>query len=51
MQNESDMIESLIRKAGRRVEPPADAYHQVLAAATAAFRARTARRRGRRWAL
>ncbi len=51
MQNESDLIESLIRTAGRRAEPPADAYREVLAAATAAFRAKTARRRERLWML
>jgi ferric-dicitrate binding protein FerR (iron transport regulator) len=43
----TDIVESLIRSAGRRVEPPAEAYQQVLAAATTAFQAKTARRRER----
>jgi len=51
MQNESDLVELLLRKAGPRAEPPADAYRQVHAAAMAAFHARTQRRRGRRWLL
>jgi len=51
MQNESDLIESLIRTAGRRADPPEESYRLVLAAATAAFRAKTARRRERQWAL
>ena len=51
MQNESDLIESLIRRAGRRAEPPEDAYRQVLVAATSAFREKTARRRERVWGL
>jgi ferric-dicitrate binding protein FerR (iron transport regulator) len=51
MQNESDLIESLLSRAGPRAEPPADAYRQVHAAAMAAFRARTARRSKRPWVL
>ncbi len=51
MQNESDLVESLIRKAGRRAEPPEDAYRQVLAAATTAFRDKAGRRRDRVWGL
>jgi ferric-dicitrate binding protein FerR (iron transport regulator) len=47
MNPEMDIVESLIRNAGRRAEPPQDAYHQALAAATAAFRSKTARRRQR----
>jgi hypothetical protein len=45
--NGPDLVAALIRAAGRRAEPPADAYQKVLAAATAAFREKTARRRGR----
>jgi len=51
MQNESDLIELLLRSAGPRSEPPVDAYRQVYAAATAAFRDKTVRRRERHWAL
>ncbi len=51
MQNESDLIESLIRTAGRRAEPPEEAYRQVFAVATAAFREKTAHRRERQWVL
>jgi ferric-dicitrate binding protein FerR (iron transport regulator) len=40
----SDLVASLIRAAGRRTAPPEDAYRQVLAAATAAFREKKARR-------
>jgi ferric-dicitrate binding protein FerR (iron transport regulator) len=43
-QDESDLVASLIRAAGRRAPPPDDAYRQVLAAATAAFRDRKAQR-------
>lgn len=46
-----DLVESLIRAAGRRAEPPEDAYRQVLAAATAALREKTARRKERLWVL
>ena len=45
---QSDLVESLIRTAGRRTEPPDDAYVRVLGAA-AAFREKTARRRERTW--
>ena len=51
MQNESDLVESLLRRAGPRAEPPEDAYRQVHAAATAAFRDKTTRRRERPWVL
>jgi len=51
MQNETDLIESLLRRAGPRSEPPVDAYHQVHAAAITAFRAKTTRRRGRQRVL
>lgn len=48
MKPDTDIVESLIRSAGRRVEPPEDAYRQTLVAATAAFRSKVARRRQRR---
>jgi hypothetical protein len=51
MDKSQDLVESLIRTAGRRVEPPEDAYRQVFAAANEAFRARTARRRESLWML
>ncbi len=51
MQHEVDIVESLIRRSGRRAEPPEDAYQQVLVAATAAFREKTSRRRERLWGL
>ena len=47
MQPEMDVVASLIRSAGRRVEPPQDAYRQVFVAAHAAFRAKAARQRNR----
>lgn len=50
-QDSPDIVASLIRAAGRRTEPPADAYQQVLTAATAAYREKIARRRGRTWML
>lgn len=50
-QNGPDLVASLIRAAGRRTEPPAEAYQRVLAAATAAFRKKVAKRRGRIWML
>jgi ferric-dicitrate binding protein FerR (iron transport regulator) len=50
-QNGQDLVASLIRAAGRRTEPPAESYQRVLTAATAAFREKTARRRGRTWML
>ena len=46
-QNGPDLVASLIRAAGRRAEPPVDAYQQVFTAATAAFREKTAKRRER----
>ena len=49
--NGPDIVASLIRAAGRRAEPPDDAYQQVLTAATAAFRGKIAKRRGRTWML
>lgn len=51
MDTEKDIVESLIRTAGKRAEPPEDAYLQVLAAATTAFREKTARRHERQWVL
>jgi ferric-dicitrate binding protein FerR (iron transport regulator) len=51
MDKSQDLVESLIRTAGRRVEPPEDAYRQVFAAAHEAFRVRTARRRESLWVL
>jgi ferric-dicitrate binding protein FerR (iron transport regulator) len=51
MDTKEDIVESLIRTAGKRTEPPEDAYQQVLAAATAAFREKTARRHERLWVL
>jgi ferric-dicitrate binding protein FerR (iron transport regulator) len=48
MNPQSDIVESLIRGAGRRIEPPEDACRQVFAAAQAAFRAKAAERRDRR---
>jgi ferric-dicitrate binding protein FerR (iron transport regulator) len=47
MERGMDIVESLIRSAGRRVEPPETAYRQVLAAAITAFEAKAARRRER----
>lgn len=49
--NGPDLVASLIRAAGRRTVPPIDAYQQVLTAATAAFREKSAKRRGRNWML
>jgi ferric-dicitrate binding protein FerR (iron transport regulator) len=49
MENETDIVESLIRNAGRRADPPEEAYRQVFAAASAAFREKTTRRRERTW--
>lgn len=52
MQNqEPDLVATLIRAAGKREEPPEEAYRQVLAAANAAFREKTARRRERLWVM
>lgn len=47
MRPETDIVESLIRSSGRRIEPPADAYQEVFIAAHAAFREKSARRRER----
>ncbi len=47
MEKENDIVESLIQRAGRRIEPPDAAYAQVWTAASAAFRAKTTRRRDR----
>jgi ferric-dicitrate binding protein FerR (iron transport regulator) len=49
MKRETDIVESLIRDAGRRVDPPEDAYRKVLGAATEAFRRKSSQRRQRRW--
>lgn len=43
------MVAELIQAAGRRTEPPAEAYQQVLGASLAALRARSTRRRERTW--
>jgi ferric-dicitrate binding protein FerR (iron transport regulator) len=48
-QNGPDLVAALIRAAGRRTEPPVDAYQQVLTASLAAFREKSAKRRGRNW--
>ena len=49
MKQETDLVEMLLRKAGRRVEPPDAAYQDVLAAASAAFHRKAGQRRQRRW--
>lgn len=46
-----DMVATLIRAAGRRAEPPQEAYQQVLAAATDAFHRKAGRRHERTWLL
>lgn len=51
MERESDVVESLIRTAGRRAEPPEDAYRQVFAAANNALRDKVSRRQERLWGL
>ncbi|MGQ0428932.1 MAG: FecR family protein [Gammaproteobacteria bacterium] len=51
MDKSQDLVESLIRAAGRRAQPPEDARQEVLAAATAAFRRKTTRRRETMWML
>lgn len=51
METEKDIVGTLIQSAGRRMQPPEDAYRQVFAAASAAFHAKTARRRERLWFL
>lgn len=50
-QQEPDLVATLIRAAGKREAPPEDAYRQVLTAATAALREKTARRSERVWML
>ncbi len=45
--NGRDLVAALMRAAGRRKEPPADAYQRVLTAATVAFREKAAKRRTR----
>ncbi|HWN06835.1 MAG TPA: FecR family protein [Steroidobacteraceae bacterium] len=50
MKPDTDIVEMLIRSAGRRAEPPADAHGQVFAAAHASFRAKIQGRR-RAWIL
>lgn len=42
---DGDLVETLIRTAGRRAEPPADAYRAVLAAAEATWHRKVKRRR------
>jgi ferric-dicitrate binding protein FerR (iron transport regulator) len=51
MHQETDIVGSIIRSAGRRAEPPEEAYRQVFAAASAAFHQKTRRRRDRLWLL
>jgi len=51
MEREADIVESLIRSAGRRAEPPEDAYGHVFTVAHEAFRKKTARHRERTWYL
>jgi ferric-dicitrate binding protein FerR (iron transport regulator) len=51
MEPEVDIVESLIRSAGRRVDPPEDACRQVFAAAHDSFRKVSSRRRERVWLL
>lgn len=45
MKPDNDIVEMLIRSAGRRTEPPDDAYQQVFAAAHASYRDKLQRRR------
>lgn len=47
----ADMVAALIQAAGRRAEPPAGVYRQVLDAAMTALREKTARRRARTWLI
>jgi len=49
--DKDDLVASLIRAAGRRTEPPEEAYRQVLGAATDALRRKTAQRHERTWLL
>lgn len=46
-----DMVAALIQAAGRRTEPPEDAYRQVLDAAMTALREETRQRRQRTWLI
>jgi ferric-dicitrate binding protein FerR (iron transport regulator) len=50
-QASADMVATLIQAAGRRTEPPEDAYRQVLDAAMTTLRGKTARRRQRTWLI
>lgn len=45
----NDVVETLLKAAGRRLAPPADDYQRVLAAANAALDAKLAGRRRRTW--
>jgi len=47
MERDTDIVESLIRGAGRRTEPPRQAYLEVYGAAHAAFRRKASQRRER----
>jgi ferric-dicitrate binding protein FerR (iron transport regulator) len=47
MEPGQDIVESLIRSAGRRAVPPEEAYRDVFAAASEAFRDKVSRRRDR----
>ena len=47
----ADMVSALIQASGRRTEPPADAYRQVLDASITTLRQKTARRRERNWLI
>jgi ferric-dicitrate binding protein FerR (iron transport regulator) len=51
MERETDIVELLLRSAGRRAEPPEEASREVFAAAHAAFRRKASRRRERNWLL
>lgn len=50
MKRDADIVETLIQSAGRRTEPPEDAYRRVFLAAHASFREKVQRRR-RAWLL
>ena len=49
MEREADIVESLLRSAGRRTKPPEDAYSAVFDKAHAAFRNKASRRQQRQW--
>src|SRR5262245_5164484 len=51
MEPEAYDVEALIRGAGRRAEPPEDAYGHVFTVAHEAFRKKTAKHRERMWFL